>query len=522
MPMAVSTLDSYCSPYGELFSPPKNAESIKAFTFSLIKRQSAEKCHDCSPWLQKGSRCPVIHAGELAEVAENPKTLTQAQLDLYSTPEGIVSLNKEGIKIAIERRVALFFQQAILCYGMSSFTFSTRGADEQIGTSPAIKLATADGSSTIHKREAAHSSTVPALIAHAKDGSTPNGFIYLKGGSSHDQHNATIGMHECVNGADELIDGNGQDGKLRDTAVGIFNRVAQGLDPAKATEEFIRAFSQRIDAVANQLAAEDKRKLVLGAYRKKINKIQLAATQKVFYDRLIGVNVKSDDPREAKLREIIYKKRYDIIRLQEIVESRIGKRIDDVKSAMQPRDKAFIEYIVLKEFSETKERQILEKLIGKTAAVFEQEYGQKDDGAIWIDGRQQRSLKAFKTRVSNLQEKYKQTITTLKRDLRADFRELSCAEFSYRAGVFKDLRTKLNSWTQRKFCEHYLVTTGYKVSQSWVSRMEQLSRVNVKGPNDYHTPINQRRRYVTVEDARRCSDTFGVDAGIFLPCLFTS
>jgi len=70
--------------------------------------------------------------------------------------------------------------------------------------------------------------------------------------------------------------------------------------------------------------------------------------------------------------------------------------------------------------------------------------------------------------------------------------------------------------------DRYCSPTGYKVSQSWVSRMEQLSRVNVKGPNDYNTPINQRRRYATVEDARRCSDTFGVDAGIFLPCLFTS
>jgi hypothetical protein len=390
---------------------------------------------------------------------------------------------------------------------MSDFIFSARGADAQIGTAPGLKLTSSKTHFRILEREAAHSSTIPTLIAHAKDGSTPDGIVYLKGGGSYHQHNATIGMHESVNGADELIDGKGNDDKLRAISIKILNRVAQGLDPVKATKEFCIAFQKQVHAAEKRLSIKDTRKKVLALYAQKMGKIQEALDNPISFDRLLGIIVNPSNPHEKKLRKVVYQKRYDVIRLQEIVESRIAKRIADEKAKMQPRDQSFLEYMLLKEFSETSERKVIEKLLGKTASFLEIE-------------NPSAALKGFQTRIDNLRKKYPHIISILIRDLRSDFRELSCAEFTYRAGVFKDLRTKVNDWTQIEFQNEYKNKTGLSISQSWVSRMEQLSHLPLKAT--YVTPINQRRRYVSIEDGQRCAETFGVDPGVFLPCLFTS
>ncbi|WP_075883096.1 hypothetical protein [Candidatus Protochlamydia sp. W-9] len=461
-----------------------------------------------------------MHNGEIGEVLNRKEALSVKEKNLYSTGPGIVQLNKKGISLAIDRRAALFFQQIISCYKMSDFIFSARGADDQIGSSPKLKFSSKKGKSIIHKREAAHSSTIPTLIAHAKDGSTPSGFVYLKGGSCYDQHNATVGMHECVNGADELIDGNGQDKKLRETAVKILNLVAGGLDPMLAMRQFFEAFESQIAETMKTLDADDFRKHVLEKYQQKIVKIKTAAKHKEFYDRLLGVIIDSNDNRERKIREVTYKKRCEVILLQDVVESRIGKRIDEVRKNFEVRERKFLEYALLKEFSNTDQRQILEKLFGKTAAIFEEEFKKNNDGTQRIQGKNLSDLKRFHISVDKLKVKYKVQIQSLTRSLRADFRELSCAEMSYRSSLFKDLRKRVNNWTQVKFCEEYHKKIGHTISQAWVSRREQLSRLNLK--IQYKTSLSQRRHLITLGEAINCAKTFNVEAGLFLPGLITS
>lgn len=512
MPTSVSLGDQ--SKYPVIFDLPKISEKIQSSSFPVVRRSPSKKC-DGNPWLQKGSRSPVIEHGEMEEIWENQSSLTASQISFYSTPQGIVDLNREGIEVAIDRRIALFFQQAILCYNMP-FVFSARGADDQIGSATNIELSVnGQQKSIVHKREAAHSSTIPTLIARPKNGTHEQAFVYLKGGSSYAQHNATIGMHECINGADELIDGKGQDGRLRETAVKILNLVAGGLNPIKATKSFLQEFESQVTKTSQSLQPTDKRKAVLEIYKEKSHEIaEEVSSDKSLFDRLIGIVIDSQDPKEKVIREVIYQKRYDIIRLQELVESRIGKRIFDTQEQMRSGDRSFLELLLLKEFAEKKERKVLEKLLAKTAAIFEKEYESQ------LFSKQKSAFKSFQTRMQNLQENYASHIDKLKRELRNDFRELSSAEFAYRAQVFKDLRTRVRNWTQSQFCEHYYQTTSEKVSQTWVSRMEQLSRMNTK--ISYKTPLNQRCRYVTLEDAKRCALTFDVDSGLFLPCLITS
>lgn len=501
------------STYDQIFDPRALGDNIKEYAFPVVKRSPA-KTLDGSPWLQKGSLSPVVEYGERADVLTRRAKLSPDELSHYMSAEGIADLNQEGIELALDRRVALFFQQSILCHNVP-VVLSARGADDQFGSASAIRLVSETGVTAVHKREAAHSSTNPTLLATVKDQEgREHTFVYLKGGSSHAQHNATIGMHVDVNGADELLDGKGDEG-LRATSIKILNQVAGGLDPIAATKRFLGAFEEHAIGASLRLQAQDPRKAVLERYIQGIRLInQHMEVDRTVFDRLIGVNIGLDDEREAMLREVIYKRRYSMILLGEVVESRIGKRIQDAKDKMGVRERSFLEYMLLKEFSETAPRQVLEKLFAKTAAIFEREYQNS------LSAKQKSDFKRFQTRVVKLQEKHAGLLADLKRDLRADFRELSSSEFAFRSQVFKDLRTRVRDWTQRQFCQKYHESTGKRVSQAWVSRMEQPTRINTK--NVYRTPLNQRMRAVTLEDARDCAQTFGIDIGLFLPCLITS
>ena len=513
-------------PYPIQFATTAHAEAMKAHAMAPHQgRSSPEKCEGASSWLQKGSRCSVVYNGEDPKVlGRNQHEVTfddkltctvlseikKEEIDFFKTPKGVVHLNRKGIALAVEKRVALFFQQAILCHGMSNFVFSCRNANDQIGKASSLTLYGEDGSQVTFKREAAHSSTIPSLIAHAKDGSTPDGIVYLKGGTAYSQHQATIAMHEGVNGADELIDGKGADGRLRQVAVGLLNQVADGLSPMRATEIFLRAFKESCQKEASNLPRIDVRKKVLERYIRKIEKIETSSmTNPAFYNQLLGVVINPNDPREIRLREVIYQKRFDIIRLQEVVESRIGKRIEDLKREVGKRNGYLIEHILLKTFAQDEQLTVIERLFGKTAVFVEKN-----------TRNEEKRLRNFQTKVQNLQTKFHREISVLQRDLRNDFRELSSAEFTYRSGVFKSLRTQVNNWYQHEFCDAHLKTTGKSVSVPWVSRMEQLSRLPTKAV--YATPVAQRRRYITIEDGIDCARTFGVDAGVFFAGLFTS
>jgi hypothetical protein len=408
--------------------------------------------------------------------------------------------------------VALFFQQAILCYQMDAFEFVAGKAVDQIGVSKTLCVKSEDDQRIFLKREAAHSSTLPTLIAIPKDGSLPEGFVYLKGGFSHYQHNSTIGMSVAVNGADEVIDGKRPTEGLRGASIRIINRVASGLDPVKATRVFISTFKEILDSLIEERREKEDQKdvyEVIKYYKKRIEKIERALATDDLFDQLLGVIIDNEDPRAKKIHRIVYKKRYDIIRLQEIIESRIAKRIEDVKEQMG-RSKSRLEFLLLKQFMGKEEKIILEKLFAKTAAIFEENYPQAQDS----------KFKSFVTSIDHKKDELAPLLRSLFDNLRIDFRELSCAEFTYRSTLFRQLRIDVCNWTQKEFIEQFKEINNSEISASWVSRMEQLGRLPYK--QEYKTPTGQRRSYITLDVAQKCAKTFDIDPGLFLPSLFTS
>lgn len=507
--MASAASNSPYGTYSEVFSPERHAKSIQKHAFPKTGRGTAVKCINNSPWLQTGSRSPVVHHGEHPDVIRRVKSLTPVELARYSTPEGIIELNKKGIKLAIDRRIMLFFHQAISCRNMKAFTFSSTGAAGQIGTSAKITFSSTQGTSTTHKREAAHSSTNPGITATPVDGSMPSGFLYLGGGSSAAQHDATIGMENGVNGGDELIDGNGNDGKLRDVSAKILNQVRNGLDPRVATQKFIKAFDKAVVASAEPLEDDDTRKLALEFYHQRISKIKQLAVKPEFFDRLIGLSIDPKDPDVDSLREELFQKRYDIILLQEVVESRIGKQLADAQASMG-RDKSMLEYILLKKFANTPFREASEKLFCKTAAIFEEEYGIRDDGTSCLSDQQKRNLKAFNTRVANLLSKHQPLIKRLKKLIIENAAELTSAEATYRSSLLWTIRSKVRGISKKEFCNRFLKVIGEQIPPSWVKKRERLAKKA------------DSKVLISADEAEKCAKTLSVNSQVFFPELFSS
>lgn len=487
--------------------------------FPLKDRRTTIKCQRNLPWKQHGSNAAVIDFAE--KDVEGLQKLSSAELDLYKTPQGKFDLNALGIEHALDARIALFFLQCIVCYKMP-FHFDSKGADGQIGSASALTLKDISNRKIVHKREAAHSSTTPCLMAYLQadwdafvknpKSPVPQGFVYMKGSHCYLQQNATVGMNECVNGADELLDGNPRQSKLRKEAVEIINLVAGGLDPAKATKLFIIALEAQAAKQGAPLAADDARKLVLGKYEQLAKDIKKEAEDPEFFNRLLCVQLNVQDPKFSVLRDIVFKKRYATIRYAAVVENRIAKKIETAKEKLPNNQKALLEFALLK-MASTSNKIALEKLLGKTAEVLEPDY---------IDTFKTKTLKTsarrFQSQVDSLTEKQNDFLKGVLNELNKDLSEITDTELNFRAELFKDLRNDYKGWTQQRFVDKFKkLYPNHSMSRPMVSRLEQRARLPTKAV--YLTHLSQRRKDLSITDARHIAKTFGIDSGLFFPGL---
>lgn len=506
-------LDENCLNYKQQFSRTSNGRTIQENALPSPAKRKATKATE-SVWMQTMSKTATVTYGEDLAVLNSRNRLSRAEEEALETPKGIVHLNREGIEMAIDRRIALFFQQAIVCYKMP-FYFKSVGADEQFGSSEAIKY-----SRVTHKRQAAHSSTFPHLIAYPKDKTAEEGFNFLKGGFYEAQQNQTIGMHVYVNNTDSALDGGDGDGKLRDRALEIINEVADGLSPVEATKRFMEVMIEETSRLMEQWEdsaslAEQTKYRVAKKYKKLTQESLQESNNSYFFDGLIGC--KTTNTTNDKIRSLIFKKRYHLFQFQETTECKIAKLIHDVKMQMPVRERNMVEHMLLLHFSEKSERIVIEKLLAKSCAPFDEDYQ-----AIPDKEENPKAYKTFLTRVKNLREKHKALMSRLERDLRPEFRQLVCAEATMRSKVFKQVRVDIKQWTAAKFCSELLRKTDRSVSKSWVNRVEQLSRMSTKNEADYKTPLSQRRRYLTIQEAKDSAKAFNVDEGLFLAAMITS
>jgi hypothetical protein len=423
-----------------------------------------------------------------------------------------ISTHKPLIEDHVERRIQLFFQQSILCYN-TPFIYDANGAEDQIGQGQSIKTG-----KTTHKTQAAHSSTFPCLYACLKkgngEGDPKTRFVFLKHSSAYRQHNATVELPIYVNQTDTALDGKTYEGKLRTRSLTLLNRCAKGtLNPVKATRIFLSILKEETASLAKKYEETDPRRQVAKIYETQAKEIQrdVQSSDEIF-DRIMGVNLQSQDNQEVPLRELVYRRRFALIQQTEFIQSQIAKNIFATQNQIfQTKIENIrgvdrkLRYALLKEFSGENLRS-LEKLLCTSIPQLESKPTSK------------RNAQSDYAKLT-LGEKKK--IKSLAGDLRRLFRELQKEEWVFRSKLFKDLRQKLKEWKQSEFVDEFKASfSDEPMSQSMVSRLEQPTRVDSK--TEYSTPIAQRRKYIDVSKARKIAETFGIDEGLFLPALFTS
>lgn len=436
---------------------------------------------------------------------------THSEMPLvFQDPLDAIEDYQDVIVLHMERRIQLFFEQAILCYGQP-FVFDAKGADDQYGAGTTFSK---DGYEL--QTVGAHPSTLPCLHAYEKDEDglriEKTRFVFLKHSSSYEQHNATDEVPIAVNHADSLIDK-----EFRAQALRLINRLAdKRLTPDKAIFKFMKKLAEHIESLIETLDEEAPKRRVLEIYLDTIrDKEQGFEESKADFDMMMGVKVEGAADEDV-LRDVVYRKRYTLLQEVELIESKIAQRIMKAqnkifgqKAKKLSRVNNALRYALIKKSGDERHERCLEKLFCTSVAT--------------IDAHNQRLRKGFSPRFVGDTNKIKDKATefdNLQRDLRALFRELDAMEMNFRSHLFKGIRVQYKEWTGAEFVAAFkALYPNESMSRPMVSRIEQATRLNLR---QYKTPLSQRKKGIDLAKAQKIAKAYGVDVGLFLPALASS
>ena len=440
---------------------------------------------------------------------ERPAQLPKGEFLQLKDWKQLVDKTRDSIAQHIDRRVALFFQQLVVCYDVP-FHFEIGETQHQAQSAPTLKKKCGKEEVSI-PFNSAHSSTIPCLFAYpkrewnrwdAKKGEPnppqkPTGFVYLKGSDTYNYHNSTLEMIKLVNMADISLDGTKQSlDQLRVKSIKILNEASDGkLAPDQALQSFLRAARKIMADKATDRSVSEKTRYILSIYRDCLDEVIEESQEEEFFDRLLNVRIDDETERASDLRKVIYRRRYDIIRRSQEAQSVIMKKIAGVRAqilGIERKPPGFEKVFRKKIFTlctSGQERKQMQKLFNISLAQLEHD----------LQGKNYRSAtnKVEDTRWS-------QAFATMMRDIRAECRSLTGQEFTFRSQVSRDLRT-FKGWRQvdvaAKYKEKY---PRYPMSQPTLSRVENTIKK------------------IDMTLAGHLADLFEVDKGLFFPALFTS
>lgn len=412
-----------------------------------------------------------------------------------------IEVSKELIETHVDRRVASFFEQLIVCYKVP-YHYEIGDTMHQ---AESTKTLTKKVGNTTQKVpfDSAHSSTIPCLYAYSRNSwanwkngeleEKPAGFVYLQDSDTYRLHNSTMGLVKVINQADIAIDGTKNNNKLRGFAIDKINDVAKGiLTPMKGVEEFV---DKAILITENQLASnscKEKTKKVLRIYLDSFKAIKPQIKNPSFFDYLL--NVKSPQGNQA-IRQAIYIMRFKIIRECHEVQTAIFQKIKKVSAEIvgierKPAnfDKA-LKRVLLERTNSDPNRKSLQKLFNLSLEDLKKQVPNKNIAAF----------KKIETK-ENLQ-KIDRLVNS---DIVWDFHGLRNKELFFRRDLFYKLRSTYK-WPQWRVAHKYKKLFPRKpMSQSGVSRIENTIK------------------WIDHPLALDMAKVYRLDPGVFLPFLFTS
>lgn len=503
---------------------------------------SAQKALNCIS-IRDPIRCELLKKQGLTWNSRAVIKIDNAEKALLEDPVRLAEEYSDLISHHVSMRVALFFQQAVICY-KTPFHYAIAGTEGQLfvakmlkcqaGTTPAINI----------PYQAAHSSTIPSLMAcprvdyenAVRQNQAPKYFSFLGGSYVESLDNSTIGLPTFVNQVDTLIDGMSTEANgLRGDAIALINQVAQGiLTPCDATRQFLADFAKQLqERPKRSTTMTDAKKKTIEIYQQTIAEMAAWAgvkgadnTTNTFFDDLLSVNFSAEkDVDIPVLREILYERKFEIIREAQFLETKIQDVLDSwFPSAVTPEQKHGVKQCLI---SITKGDSLLSESLQKLFAI--------SRAAIECDHILYREL------VERYQlSPYFYNSAVL--GIRQLVRNFQVMEQSFQAMLLKDFRVKLRGKSQQELSNALQNVIERKVakesakpvpnimkiqqlqkiptSPATISRLENF-RINSQN-DDYATPEAQRRKVLSLKEARVISKALEVEPGHFFSSFFAS
>lgn len=413
---------------------------------------------------------------------------------ILPSKEEIIEKYRDLIFEHVSRRVDFFFQQIICCF-QTKLHFEIGHVVSQGSSAKKVTIIDQNLISLEFERNAAHSSTLPCLLAYdvkewalyqKKKTKIPKGWVFLKGTDSYRLWNSTINMPRWINMVDLQIDGSSRDRKLRYKTLHLLNAAAQGeLDPEEGLERFIAFAIEQVESSC-QVATQSMYVKILYLYQEELESIKESFNynRSVWLESLLSIQI-LDEPS----RKIIYQIRYQAVRDAQLGQAELIQKVELVQkkiSSGYKRKPAYFEAafrsLLIAEAYTQRNRQRLEKLYNFSYFDFKAR----------LSGTR---LNIFDHTKIKLAEKYRPQIIALSAEIIRDMKALRHKEALQRSQITKLLRCA-NKWTQKQLAQEL------SLSQSAISRIENC-----------HTLIS-------LSLAEKLSAVFHIDIGLFIPHFF--
>jgi hypothetical protein len=241
----------------------------------------------------------------------------------------------------IERRIMCFFLQLAICF-RTGLHFEIGVTSHQGDSAKALMLKEAGkAESKLCARNAAHSSTIPCLIAsNAKEWnkSQENAehrirkFVYIKDSDIYHVTNATIDVPREINEADIAIDGKSTGSGLRVLAIDLLNKASKGkIRPEQGLSQFLDVIQGVVKEQIPKVKKEGV-KACLNLYAENLSRVEsnLSKTS-IWADHILGLDL-DYHPETTQIRPKIYELRYKAIQDLQFIQSELRQKIKSVSN----------------------------------------------------------------------------------------------------------------------------------------------------------------------------------------------
>lgn len=351
------------------------------------------------------------------------------------TPSTLAAYHEEMIPQHFERRLQLFFQQAVSCY--------KTGLRFEIG--PALHQGESPKPIREHnlRRDAAHSSTIPCLIASEPEPNSPR-YLFLAHTDAYRRWNSTLNMPHYVNKADILIDGTNHHAKLRVDALALLNKVSKkpAFTPNMAFAAFLKNCISRIETAlrnGQETPIQETLQHYLSICKREESRFK--QNQDAYVNSLLEISIGKNDPIAPKIRDI----RYLSIRNAQINQAELLAKIDNLRNQLlgnrrQPNyfERAFRTLFIQ---SGAKDAKYLKKLFNLNPTELPPlEKGSKTE--------YEKTLTGLRTHIADITKLANETVTAIKQLQNQEIQNRRSTLFSLRSArhlTQTQLATKLRN-----------------------------------------------------------------------------